>query len=127
VCSSDLAGIGSKVKTSKQLTRFDSEDVLSQAAVTRIFISKLDEIANARANVADARSVFKVIDITVPTFDSTSADVKALQQYLTSSLSTDLMSNYEAALRENISININQRVWSEVTGGDSTSAPLPSM
>ncbi len=121
------AGIGSKVKTSKQLSRFDSEDVLSQAAVTRIFISKLDEISSASANVADARSVFKVTDIAVPAFDSASADVKALQQFLTSSLSTGLMSNYEAALRQNIAININQRVWSEVTGGDSTSAPHPSM
>jgi len=114
------AGIGSKVKTSKKLTRFDSEGALSQVAVTKIFISKLDEISSASANEADAQVIFKVTDISVPAFDSTSTGVKALQTFLTSSLSDNLMRHYETALRQNINIDVNQRVWAQVTGGEST-------
>jgi len=121
------SGIGSEVKTSKELNRFDSENALSQAAVTRIFISKIDEIASARANVAEARVIFKLNSINTPAFNSTSVDIQALQRLLTTSLGTDLMRHYEMALRKDIGITINQRVWSEVTGGDSTSAPPPTM
>jgi peptidyl-prolyl cis-trans isomerase D len=116
------SGIGSKVKLSKELTRFASEDALSQVAVTKVFISSLDEIASANANDADARVVFKVTDISVPSFDSASVDAKALQNFLTTSLSDDLMRHYELALRQNIDININQRVWDQLNGSGTTGA-----
>jgi len=116
------SGIGSKVKLSKELTRFGSEDALSQTAVAKVFVSSLDEIASANANDADARVVFKVTDINIPSFDSASVDAKALDRFLTTSLSDDLMRHYELALRQNIDINVNQRVWDQLNGGGSAGA-----
>jgi len=111
--------IGSKVKTSKELTRFDSEGAISQAAVTKIFLTKLDGISSAPANQADAGIIFRVTDITVPAFDSASTDVKALQRFLTSSYATNLMTDYQSDVRKNTDITVNQRAWSQVTGGES--------
>jgi len=114
--------IGSTVKQSAKLKRFDSEDAVSPAAVTRIFLAAVDEVSSAPAATDDARVIFRLTDISAPAFDSASVDVKALQQQLTSSLGANLMRHYEVALRQNIDIDINQRVWSEVASGVSTGA-----
>lgn len=121
------SSVGSKVKVSKELTRFDNEDDISTAAVTRIFLSSLDEISSSIAAIGDARIIFKLTKIDAPGFDSATVDVKALEKHLTTAMSIDLMTGYETALRENTTIEINQRVWSEVTGGANTSVPLSTM
>lgn len=121
------SSIGSKVKSSRELTRFDSEEEISPVAVTKIFIASIDEISSAVANTDDARVIFRLTDIRIPSFDSTSVDVTALQKHLTASLGADLMRHYEASLRQSVDIDVNQRVWSEVTGGGSLDTPYPAM
>ncbi len=109
--------IGAKVKTSKQLTRFDSDGLISEATVAKIFLTGRDEIASAGTSDDDIRIVFKVTDISVPSYDSASPEVKALNEFLTTSLGGNLMRHYELALRHDTSININQRVWEQVSSG----------
>jgi len=117
--------IGGRVKTSKELTRFDTDGVISQAAVAKIFLSSRDEIASASSNVDDIRIIFKVSSISIPSYDSASPEVKALDEFLTTSLSGNLMRHYELALRQDTSININQRVWEQVAGGGAAGAEDP--
>ena len=117
--------IGGKVKTSKQLTRFDSDGILSQVTVAKIFLSSRDEIASARTSDDDIRIVFKVTDISVPSYDSASPEVKALDEFLTTSLSGNLMRHYELALRQETNIDINQRVWEQVAGGGAAGTQDP--
>jgi len=109
--------IGGKVKTSGELTRFDNEGVISQAAVAKIFLTSRDEVASASTNEDDIRIIFKITNISVPSFDSVSPDVKALDEFLTTSLGGNLMRHYELALRQDTNIDINQRVWEQVTSG----------
>jgi len=112
--------IGSKVKTSKELTRFDNEDVISQAAVTKIFLSARDEVASANTKEDNIQIIFKITSILVPSFDSTSPEVKALDEFLTTSLGGNLMRHYELALRQDTNIQVNQRVWEQVASGAAT-------
>ncbi len=117
--------IGSKVKTSKELTRFDSDGIISQATVAKIFLTGRDEIASAGTSEDDIRIVFKVTNISVPSYDSASPEVKALDEFLTTSLGGNLMRHYELALRQDTSININQRVWEQVSSGGAAGGEDP--
>ncbi len=114
--------IGGKVKTSGELTRFDNEGVISQVAVAKIFLSSRDEVTSASTNEDDIRIIFKITSISVPSFDSVSPDVKALDEFLTTSLGGNLMRHYELALRHDTDIIVNQRVWEQITSGAAVGA-----
>ncbi len=117
--------IGGKVKTSKELTRFDNDGAISQITVAKIFQSDEDEIASASSSEDDTRIIFKVSSISVPSYDSASPDVKALDGFLTTSLGGNLMRHYELALRQDTNIDINQRVWEQVSSGGAAGAEDP--
>lgn len=118
------SSIGTKVQQSKELSRFDSDVDISNAAITKIFLTDLDAIDHSTANKSAAQVIFKVSDIITPPFDATTVDAKALSQHISTSLGSGLMSQYETALKAKAGVTINERIWSEISGGANSGSSL---
>ncbi len=117
------SSIGQKVDQSKELDRFASDDNISRAGIAKIFVTDRDEIISAPATQPDKQVILKVAEINTPAYESTSADAKALDQYMKTSLSQSLMIHYETALRQNVGVEVNQRAWAQVTGEAGADSP----
>ncbi len=108
-----------KVQTATALKRGNAMSGFSLRSLNEIFRVPKGGAGIADGETATDRVVFRVTDIVVPPFDSTSPETKKVMEVLQRSLAEDLLAQYMARLQTDVGITINQNALNQVTGGAS--------
>ncbi len=93
---------------------------ISARALDEIFRAPKDAVAVADGATPTERIVFRVNEITMPTFDPESAEAKRIDEALRRSLQEELLNQYIARLEKEIGVTINQAALNQVNGASST-------
>jgi peptidyl-prolyl cis-trans isomerase D len=111
------ASAGLMVETKPGIKRGTPAAPLSPAAVEVIFRTGKGEAASAAADSPVEQLVFRVTDITVPSVNFESDEVKRLRQSLQNALSEDAYGQYIAQVESEIGVTINQRALLQIVSG----------
>jgi peptidyl-prolyl cis-trans isomerase D len=117
---SQLAGeAGLKVDKANDLQRNKPTSAAPAKLIDAVFKTAKDSPGIAEGNNETQRYVYRVTEVTIPTFDANSPDGKTLSDALQNSYSDDLMGEYIARLESDYGVNINQSALNQVIGGPS--------
>ena len=112
------AELSTMVKTTPKFRRRDSLPDFSSAAVTRAFTLPESRAAMSEGTTNEGippRLVMKLAQI-VPPGKAGETESRALDRELTSALSSDVIEQYVAALRQRVDISVNQQLIDTTTG-----------
>lgn len=108
---------GGKLETTGNLGRTTLPDGLTQAVMTQAFAMKPNEIGNTNTSDGRSRIIFrldKIVEAPAP-----SAELKGqLKDELLQQLRTDSIAAYVTALQEIYPVEINQRLFRNITGAE---------
>jgi peptidyl-prolyl cis-trans isomerase D len=110
------AANGVKVETAKDVKRVGATGVISERVADAVFHTTKDAFAAAEGDEPDQWIVFRVTDITTPTFDSKSTDGERIAQKVKRDLSDDLIGQYMSKLEDDLGTSVNTAVMAQATG-----------
>jgi peptidyl-prolyl cis-trans isomerase D len=87
------------------------------SAIDDIFNTAKDAVASVQGNSPTEWLVFRVTEVTVPTFDPQSAEAKRIEQALDRSTTEELIGQYVARLQTNAGVSINASALNQAVGG----------
>jgi peptidyl-prolyl cis-trans isomerase D len=91
-------------------------DTLPQHVIATVFRTPKGSAGTAEGKVPAERIVFRVISVSVPDFDASSADVKRLDEALRRVLGEELLTEYLVKLETEIGTRINQSAINQALG-----------
>jgi peptidyl-prolyl cis-trans isomerase D len=114
----EAANVGSKVETAGGFRRDAALPGVPSSAVTAAFRTSKDAVGQAAAAGTNEWVVFRVTDISLPSVDLASDDMKKMKETLQRGLSDEQVAQYVTKLEADIGTSINQAVFAQVTGGN---------
>lgn len=122
----DVAGsLELEVKESDAIKRTARVDGIPGAAIQQAFALAAGSYGSAQAENGTSRVIFRVTDIQAPAAAS-GGDQKTIADSLKRSLSDDVVVQYIRALRDEVGVEINDRVFQEATAGRLYSGGRPA-
>jgi peptidyl-prolyl cis-trans isomerase D len=112
----EAAAMGTKVETASGFRRDASLPGVSAAVVAAAFRTAKDGIGQAAGAGSNESIVYRVTDVSVPSADLASDEMKKLKETLNRGLSDEQVAQYVAKLENDIGTSINQAVFAQVTG-----------
>jgi len=106
-----------KVDAVKNLQRGQPAPNTPAKLVDAVFKTAKDAAATAEGNAATERYLFRVVEVTLPTFDPEAPQGKQLATTLQNSIADDLIGEYIARLEADFGVTINQAAMNQVVGG----------
>ena len=106
-----------KVEAVKNLQRGQPAPNTPPKLVDAVFKTAKNAAATAEGNAASERYVFRVVEVTLPTFDPEAPQGKQLATTLQNSIADDLIGEYIARLEADYGVTINQAALNQVVGG----------
>ena len=113
------ATVPAKVVSSSLLKRQDNDEVLTRSALTKLFSVPPDGLATEIAADGTNALIMQLQEVSVPTYDPSSEESKALAGFLKQGLSEDLIQQFLVSMRTKAGVSINQAVWRILTGQSS--------
>ena len=114
------ASVNGKAEWLPGLKRASAPQNIPARAVTDIFTTPKDGAGQADGATATDRIVFKVNEITVPTFDPEATDAKRVDEALRKAIGDDVVTQYIAKLEKDVGVTINQAGLNQVSGGSTS-------
>jgi len=108
---------GLKVEKAADLQRGRSAANLSARLTDAVFKTAKGAAGTAEGDSETKQFVFKVTEVTIPTFDAKSAQAKAMDAQLQNSYADDITAEYLARLENDFGVKINQAALNQVVGG----------
>ncbi len=114
----EVAGsVNGKAEWLPGLKRSSTPPNIPARAVADIFNTPKDGVGQADGATATDRIVFKVNEITVPTFDAESAEAKRVDEALRKAIGDDVVTQYLGKLEKDVGVTINQAGLNQISGG----------
>jgi peptidyl-prolyl cis-trans isomerase D len=114
----EAAPLGVKVDTAAGFKRDATVPGVPTSAIEAAFRSAKDSAAQAPGTAGGDWIVFRVTDVTAPSVDSASDDIKKLKETLLRGLSEEQVAEYVTKLESQIGVTINQSALAQVTGAN---------
>lgn len=114
----EAAGIGSKVETATAFRRDASPPGVPSGVVTAAFRTAKDGVGQTPGAGGSEWIVFRVTDVSVPTVDAASDEVKKLKDSLQRGLTDEQVAQYVTKIESQIGTSINQAAFAQVTGAN---------
>jgi peptidyl-prolyl cis-trans isomerase D len=108
---------GLKVQKMSDLQRGKQAPDAPASLLNAVFTTAKGAVGSAATDAGDERFIFRVAEVTSPTFDANSPESKQLQTGLQSSYSDDLIGEYIAQLESDYGVKINPAALNQVVGG----------
>jgi peptidyl-prolyl cis-trans isomerase D len=105
-----------KVETAKDIKRVGATGVISERVADAIFHTPKDAFAGAVGDDPNQWIVFRVTDVTTPTFDSKSSDGEHIAQKVQGDLSEDIAAQFMSRLENDLGTSVNTSVLAQATG-----------
>ena len=114
----EAAAAGSKVEIAKDVRRDDTPPGLPVSAVTTAFRTPKDAVGQSAGAGSNEWIVFRVTDISVPSVDLASDDIKKLKDTLQRGLTDEQVAQYVSKIEQTIGTTINKAAFAQVTGAN---------
>jgi peptidyl-prolyl cis-trans isomerase D len=114
----EAAQLGLPVQTASGLKREGSIPGLPATVISAAFRTAKDGVGQAADAGANAWIVFRVTDVTMPSVDLASDDMKKLKENLHRGLTDEQIAEYITKLESEIGTSINQAAFAQVTGAN---------
>lgn len=108
---------GLKVQTAKDLQRGRPTPATPAKLIDAVFTTAKGAPGSAEGNSATERFVFRVTEVTQPTFDPNSPQGQALTSTLQNAFADDIIGQFVAKLEADYGVSINQTALNQVVGG----------
>ena len=108
---------GLKVQKASDLQRAKQTPDTPANLINAVFTTAKGAVGSAANDTGDQRTIFRVTEVTSPTFDANSPDTKQLQTGLQNSYADDLIGAYIAQLESSYGVKINPTALNQVVGG----------
>jgi peptidyl-prolyl cis-trans isomerase D len=112
------AAVGSKVETASGFRRDASLPGVPSGVITAAFRTPKDGVGQTPGAGGSEWIVFRVTDISVPTVDAASDELKKLKETLQRGLTDEQLAQYVTKLESDIGTTINQAAFAQVTGAN---------
>lgn len=116
--AAEAASIGSKVETAAGFRRDASLPGVPSGVVTAAFRTAKDGVGQTPGAGGSEWIVFRVTDISMPSVDVASDDVKKLKETLLRGLTDEQVAQYVTKIQSEIGTTINQAAFAQVTGAN---------
>jgi peptidyl-prolyl cis-trans isomerase D len=113
------AAAGLKVQTADKLARNKREGDVSAKVVAAVFQTAKDGFGSAQGDAASDWVVFRVTDVTTPTFDANSPEFKRLADTVKNQEGKDIYEQYVAWLEQQLGMSVNQAALAQALGSGS--------
>jgi peptidyl-prolyl cis-trans isomerase D len=113
---------GVKVETAKDVKRVGATGVISERVADAIFHTPKDAFAGAEGDDPNQWIVFRVTDVSTPTFDSKSSDGEHIAQKVQGDLSEDIAAQFMSRLESDLGTSVNTSVLAQATGNNAPDA-----
>jgi peptidyl-prolyl cis-trans isomerase D len=114
----EAAAAGAKVETAKDVRRDASLPDLPVSAITAAFRTAKDAVGQSAGAGGSEWIVFRVTDISVPSLDLASEDIKKLKETLQRGLTDEQVAQYVSKIEQTIGTTINKAAFAQVTGAN---------
>jgi peptidyl-prolyl cis-trans isomerase D len=114
----EAAAAGAKVETAKDVRRDASLPDLPVSAITAAFRTAKDAVGQSAGAGGSEWIVFRVTDISVPSLDLASDDIKKLKETLQRGLTDEQVAQYVSKIEQTIGTTINKAAFAQVTGAN---------
>ena len=108
---------GVTVQNAKDLQRGRPTPNVSAKLLDAAFTTAKGSAGTAEGDDATQRFVFRVVEVTQPTFDATAPQTQALTSTLQNAYSDDVIGEYVTGLEKSLGVSINQEALNQVIGG----------
>lgn len=112
------SAVGVKVETAEKFKRDATVANLPASAVAGAFRTAKDAAGQSEGASATEWIVFRVTDVTEPTLDFASEDIKKLKTSVERGLSDELVGQYVIKMENEIGVTINQPAVAQITGAN---------
>lgn len=112
------SAVGVKVETAEKFKRDATVANLPASAVASAFRTAKDAAGQSEGASATEWIVFRVTDVTEPTLDFASEDIKKLKTSVERGLSDELVGQYVIKMENEIGVTINQPAVAQITGAN---------
>ncbi len=112
----EAASVGLKVETAKGFKREASLPGVPEGLITAAFRTAKDAGGQTPGTGGTEWFVFRVTDVSAPTVDLASSEMKNLKETLQRGLADEQLTQYVAKLEKNIGTSINEVAFAQVTG-----------
>ncbi len=116
--AAEAASIGTKVETATALRRDASPPGVPSGVVTAAFRTAKDGVGQTPGAGGSEWIVFRVTDISIPSADVASDEVKKLKETLLRGLTDEQVAQYVTKIQSEIGTTINQAAFAQVTGAN---------
>ena len=113
------AAEGLSVQTTFGLKRAGNAASMPPSVIEAVFASGKGDPGSAEGKDATERVVFRLTDITVPSFDAASSEGKRIEESTRRSLTEDLLAQYVGRLQTELGTTINMEALRRVASGSS--------
>lgn len=108
---------GLTLQTAKDLQRGRPTPAVPAKLLDAVFKTAKDAAGGAEGDAATDRYVFRVAEVTQPTFDASAPQTQALTSTLQNAYSDDVIGEYVGKLEADYGVSINQAAFNQVIGG----------
>ncbi|KRR11464.1 peptidylprolyl isomerase [Bradyrhizobium jicamae] len=112
------ASVGSKVETAAGFRRDASLSGVPSAVITAAFRTPKDGVGQTPGAGGSEWIVFRVTDVTVPSVDVASEELKKLKETLQRGMNDEQVAQYITKIESIIGTSINQAAFAQVTGAN---------
>ena len=116
--AAEAAAVGSKVETAGNFRRDASPPGVPASVVTAAFRTPKDGAGQTPGAGGSEWIVFRVTDVSVPSADMASDDVKKLKETLQRGLTDEQVAQYVTKIESEIGTSINQAAFAQATGAN---------
>lgn len=109
------AAKGLKVESATALTRIQPTEAIPASVLSAVFSTAKDAAGSAEGN-PQQQAVFRVTNVTVPSFDLQSPETKRIAETVRRSIADAMLAEYLARLERDIGASINQSALNQATG-----------
>jgi peptidyl-prolyl cis-trans isomerase D len=116
--AAEAASIGSKVETATGFRRDASLPDVPAGVITAAFRTAKDGVGQTPGTGGAEWIVFRVTDISMPSVDLASEDIKKMKETLLRGLTDEQVAQYVTKIESEIGTSINQAAFAQVTGAN---------
>ena len=108
---------GLTVQTAKDLQRGRPTPDVPAKLLDAVFTTAKDGAGTTEGETATQRYVFRVLEVTQPTFDAATPQIQSLTNTLQNAYADDVLGEYVGGLEANLGVSVNQAALNQVVGG----------
>ena len=116
--AAEAASIGSKVETATGFRRDASLPGVPSGVITAAFRTAKDGVGQTQGAGGSEWIVFRVTDISMPSVDLASDEIKKMKETLLRGLTDEQVAQYVTKIESEIGTTINQAAFAQVTGAN---------